>query len=380
MKNTEKMAPAEVADVLVGLSGGYDLPSWVHRDAARLRAHLDALELEHAEEIERWQEASGLERGGDPGGVRPEGLAKYLAKMEAEREESEELNTRQERELDSLRERVQALEAELQDAQNDARTLEAEVVRLLEGEKTWETTATDVAASRKRWVARAQTAETTLAGIRQRAGDVEGAWAAFQGGLSDQDGVRLVAGYILGSDAPAAPSGQEPGCAECPERADFVTLCCKVPRIVPTEMLDNPPAALPEVVARFDAVRTPEPSTAEDFATVRAGISPLAFDDATTVARAQDALLLLERRMGAKDAALRYALTLHHRMPGDVIQRIQAALTDAPEVFTLKEVEGAATMVLEDWQDEWTVGKGVRLLTGRLVALREKVAPGTDKA
>lgn len=47
------------------------------------KATLEALSMAHAT-IEAWQDASGLERGGDPGGVTPEGMRKYWEGVEAE--------------------------------------------------------------------------------------------------------------------------------------------------------------------------------------------------------------------------------------------------------------------------------------------------------
>lgn len=58
-------------------------------DLAAERKRLEALECAVQEERERWQEASGLERGGDPGGVTPEGLAKYIQSIDARAEQAE---------------------------------------------------------------------------------------------------------------------------------------------------------------------------------------------------------------------------------------------------------------------------------------------------
>jgi hypothetical protein len=44
------------------------------------------------------------------------------------------------------------------------------------------------------------------------------------------------------------------------------------------------------------------------------------------------------------------------------------AITDAPAVFTLDEVEEAVGHVLDDWQNEWTVGEGQRRVTFRQAA------------
>lgn len=52
------------------------------RDTARSR-HIAALE-----EIERWKDASGLECGGDPDGVTPDGMRRFWEKVERERDEA----------------------------------------------------------------------------------------------------------------------------------------------------------------------------------------------------------------------------------------------------------------------------------------------------
>lgn len=58
-------------------------------DLAAERKRREALECAVEEERERWQDASGLERGGDPGGVTPEGLAKYIQSIDARAEQAE---------------------------------------------------------------------------------------------------------------------------------------------------------------------------------------------------------------------------------------------------------------------------------------------------
>jgi hypothetical protein len=77
---------------------------------------------------------------------------------------------------------------------------------------------------------------------------------------------------------------------------------------------------------------TTEPTTAEAFATVQQSMEACgAVHDI-----AGRALSLLERRMGAMDAALR-GCRVHLKCTTGCVCDVCAALTDAPPVFTLEE-------------------------------------------
>lgn len=85
-----------------------------------------------------------------------------------------------------------------------------------------------------------------------------------------------------------------------------------------------------------------EPTTAEAFANTRAGLERLAYltNDSGPLAD----LTLLKRRLGAVARALTTALRVAEigdTMSAGQIQALRLALTDAPPVFTLEEVEGA---------------------------------------
>jgi hypothetical protein len=123
-----------------------------------------------------------------------------------------------------------------------------------------------------------------------------------------------------------------------------------------------------------------EPTTAEAFATLEKGMQEwgraLENDPVERKAHAASraALSLLERRMGAMARALqRLEMFLtgptRHDLPS--LDEVRTALTDAPAVFTLDEVEEAVGHVLEDWQNEWTVDEGKRRVRELLTAFRE---------
>lgn len=61
----------------------------LEQELASERKRREAAERERDEERVLWQEASGLECGGDPDGVTPRGLAKYLREVEARAEQAE---------------------------------------------------------------------------------------------------------------------------------------------------------------------------------------------------------------------------------------------------------------------------------------------------
>lgn len=226
-------------------------------------------------------------------------------------------------ERDALRERVKALEA------HDRETRRANT-----------------------WRERADAAESRLAAMRQRAEDAdmleEKAQAAYSecgmGAVVMRRVSLAVARHILGDDAsaPSEMSGLEGEMADTSdmERADYKA----------------PPAR--------DALETPTPpapTTSEAFAATCRPLAVVAHgggistDDAH---RALAALSLLERRMGAQEAAIRRLIrdaerqdsmpetTNEHgermvRVQWVLVESLRAALTDAPPVFTLEEIREA---------------------------------------
>jgi DNA repair exonuclease SbcCD ATPase subunit len=203
-------------------------------------------------------------------------------------------------------------------------------------------------------------AKSHLSAIRQRVGDEAGlktaAWSAYDAGESatTMDMVRSVARYILGGAAPAEPLAQPPQ----------------------TDDL----GAIEQWRENQEAEARAEPTMAEAFATLEKGMQEwgraLENDPVERKAHAASraALSLLERRMGAMARALqRLEMFLtgptRHDLPS--LDEVRTALTDAPAVFTLDEVEEAVGHVLEDWQNEWTVDEGKRRVRELLTAFRE---------
>lgn len=74
---------------------GLSSSEWMMRTAraeaevARLTRERDEADAAHEDERMRWQDESGLECGGDPGGVTPKALGKYLRSLEARAEAAE---------------------------------------------------------------------------------------------------------------------------------------------------------------------------------------------------------------------------------------------------------------------------------------------------
>jgi hypothetical protein len=208
---------------------------------------------------------------------------------------------------------------------------------------------------------RADSAESSLSAIRQRAKDREDLGSIVcdwlhqrteEGGpgTSFADCGARVASFILGDGAPTPES--------------------KADRLLREEQ----EASLESVK------RAAEPTTAEAFATLEKGMQEwgraLENDPVERKAHAASraALSLLERRMGAMARALqRLEMFLtgptRHDLPS--LDEVRTALTDAPAVFTLDEVEEAVGHVLEDWQNEWTVDEGKRRVRELLTAFRE---------
>lgn len=311
----EKMTDEELNRVLESMG-----QHWSMRASASIRAHIAAVTTErdnmHQEAIDA---ISGL-------------LAIVEVLTDDKKEPGLDAARRVVAERDALRERVQALEAEVKEQ----------------------------SARKRQFMQACDRHESRLAAIRRRAGDETAlvrhaeVGAIMGAGSTDWDeeihaevvqrgdaetlrGAALAAARcILGDDArpPAPPEafthekGLDAGVFdEAPEET-------KAERLIREER-----EASAEMVRR-----AAEPTTSDAFATVREYIhGDRTQIDHEDVERASRVLSLLERHMGAQNRALREVLKLHHRMPGDVIKQIQAALDDAPPVFTLEEVEAAMT-------------------------------------
>jgi len=240
----------------------------------------------------------------------------HIAAVEAERDEADSqriaANTTMQsvdNELRALRERVEALETEL----NAARAMAWSAKERGDGFKEWK-----------------DSAESRLAAIRQRAGDEDALAMGASGthpdvfaALTDRERAdwrtvgRNVARYVVGEDA----AGAEAKNPCCDVRGGHIDAC-------------------------YAVTASTEPSTVEAFATLRefvAFVASMAKGHRTTQDDARAALSMLERRMGAMGRALR---EVKHRLQNpitfsgvDAEREIDAALADAPPVFTLEEVE-----------------------------------------
>lgn len=261
-------------------------------------------------------------------------LVDHIAALTAERDEAldraqaaESTATENGEECDALRERVRALEAE-----NEARCAE-------------------------------------MNAIRQRAGDEERirsvSWSAHLGYTTEdkhKSSGMAVARYILGDDAPPSEmdgtpcEGHDIGefCGACgntgidrrggPSEADGLTGEMADTRDLERTDYKAPPAR--------DVVESPtpaEPTTAEAFATARAGIdaaeSPALNTGEKTAARrvGKAALSMLERRLGAMGRAGRAVVDAFSESSATLTQRSEAmdaledVLTDASEVYTRED-------------------------------------------
>lgn len=240
-------------------------------------------------------------------------------------------------ERDALRERVTALEAEV----NEQR------------------------ARKRQFMKACDTYESRLSAIRQRAGE-----CIASGNKSDARAAR----YILGDDAttPSEMDGlrgkmAEPQrCVGC--RAAGVDLCAKCEAeakasqdaMAAAEEMATPDPHDCDPRTFGDVEPPPEPTTAEAFATVRAGRqwwADSAADAPVGVEAWRDLALLslLERRMGAMRRAAELAPHGAHcaflvsaPAPWNCDCWKADALTDAPEVYTREEVESACVAVARE--------------------------------
>jgi hypothetical protein len=232
---------------------------------------------------------------------------------------------------DALRERVKALEAENTQHRTWREVAEA---RAAQAERARDR-AKEAVEQRHRQVL---DAESRLAAIRQRAGALvrDAGRPDALPETTNEHGERMVRVQwalvealrdVLGDDAP--PSEMDGLRGEMAERI------CEHD-VVPCTTC-HPPAS-------------PEPTTAEACATVRAWVEDKTHRAPESWRAATEALSLLERRMGAIVDAARELLetTGDPRYEPDVFVQLRAALTDAPPVFTLEEVRNAGEVVADD--------------------------------
>jgi hypothetical protein len=279
---------------------------------------------------------------------------------------------------DALRERVKALEHDLR-GYEEVLMLAGEALRmdsvtgvaLVEGVRRVVTERDAVDRERNGAALRMETAESRLAAIRDRAGDKRACWEAYMDELCDghrKGAVAAVARFILGDEAP--PSEMDGLRGEMAERI------CEHD-VVPCTTC-HPPAS-------------PEPTTAEACATVRAWVEDKTHRAPESWRAATEALSLLERRMGAmgRAAALaphgaHCAFLVSAPVPWKCDCWKRDALADAPPVFTLEEVRNAGEVVAEDvepgpvaltdgeaeaYASGWA--RGARTVADRLPALRK---------
>jgi hypothetical protein len=221
--------------------------------------------------------------------------------------------------------------------EGEQRRLLAHIAALEAERDEWEEMHAQTAGERDSLREFLQEAESRLAAIRQRAGDmlIPGRAALIAGVTAGA--AQDVARYILGDDAPAPvsePGGVQQEAGTPCEGHDIGEFC----------------GACGNTGVDMRATHS-EPTTAEAFATVRKvlGRYPECQQDEVDDDNAQDALSLLERRIGTMGRAahevVRVALTGPGTIEPDVfkaVQRLELALTDAPPVFTLEEVTGTA--------------------------------------
>lgn len=155
---------------------------------------------------------------------------------------------------------------------------------------------------------------------------------------------------ILGDDAPAPhEEGHVSGCPLREEMTPDGVPCACASIVAMTGMAARVVSSPPPTCATH-----PDPTTAEAFATARAAIdaaeSPALNTGEKTAARrvGKEALSLLERRMGAKESVLRALLSsgvdsqwVEGGRKVGLCAMARSALTDAPPVFTLEEVDAS---------------------------------------
>lgn len=293
-----------------------------HGVADELRAHIAALTAERDEaEKKRGFAESSVKRyekrlGGDlrrwvkddPGALPFNWTPVDVARLQSER--------------DTLRERVTALEAENEAAQatlQDEQAAHAETLERMSAAESGNGGA-DAPSEPLHCCG-------TTTGVHRKGCPTVAALAPL--GMAPPSEMDGLAGEM------AEASEQGPECAVCLERGDFARLCCNGQR--------QQAAPAPTTPAAFATVRR---VLRGRLAVVLKGATPQGPD------AGEVALSLLERRMGAQDAALRKAMAEIEAGDGDPWMTLKAALTDAPPVFTLEEVEAAFfDVVCPDRQD-----------------------------
>lgn len=282
----------------------------------------------------------------------------------------------------ALHERVRALEADLAAIRRE----DAAVTRrrgMLMGEAPiptpdsttagWRDTYRESHRLHQHWARRAEAAESRLSAIRQRAGDTKALVEAHQSGM----GCASVARYIVGDEAEcpqAKPCDPEtPGVYECPAGCACRCHATAPQADAPSEMdgmrgeMAEPETKAERLLreereAEAEMVRkAAEPTVPEAFATVRAQLSSLrgaahvmhelgAESDGSVergATNAERALSLLERSMGAMEAAARSLIAgaKEGRVIVADVNALEAALTGTPPGFTLEEVAHAISSI-----------------------------------
>jgi hypothetical protein len=331
----EKMTDDDVAQALEDVSVPWE------KQAQRIRAHIAALEAER----ERWEQTTMslqnlLKRSGAEVRELTMDRDRLLEQRGAIATNLGEART----ERDALRERVQALELDIEMER-------AECERASDSDDDH--------------LRRLQEAESRLAAIRQRAANTstmaEAAKVRLARGEALSDVVDALARFIVG-DAPEV-------CAETssPCRSGGTTYASEAMG----EDCDN----CGEPLCKHGTI---EPTTVEAFATARDMLLMHYDPDETCMHH----LSLLERRMGAMAQRLNASCPLchgkgeylpscsmcqdstwDHECPGPVKceHETHAALTDAPPVFTLEEVEKA----FNEWKANPTISFSQALVTLR---------------
>jgi polyhydroxyalkanoate synthesis regulator phasin len=369
-----KMTPDEVADLKQELADG----TANNGHLRKALAHIAALEAERDEAL---TQAKGHR------------LAEALARVSRRMREVLEVED-DSRHSPGVVEAAQALVSERNALRERVKALEQENTRLTEHVKAtiggpfgpevvllrddrnlpeWETHAKALEGRVTELHALRREIESRLSAIRQRAGDEAGLWEVFNAEASITEGLRAVARYIVGEDgADISP----PATVE-EARAELEAAGVDVPAF-----LDR----CRETVRRARPA-SPAPTTAEAFATVRTLVTGVPRGAEVSSVEGERLLFLLERRMGAMARAIDEVSVCTTPLRCAVVRggmgdagskpcaacRARAALTDAPPVFTLEEVETVVRGALTD-SGEWApvVDIVMGTIRERLHALRSR--------
>jgi polyhydroxyalkanoate synthesis regulator phasin len=281
-------------------------------------------------------------------------------------------------ERDALRERVKALEQENTRLTEHVKAtiggpFGPEVVLLRDDRNLpeWETHAKALEGRVTELHALRREIESRLSAIRQRAGDEAGLWEVFNAEASITKGLRAVARYIVGEDG-----------AETAQVSEAASPCRSGGTVYSSEAMGEECGNCGEPLCKHSS--TPEPTTAEAFAAVRRlARDPMVLKfSGAACSSAAAAVSLLEHHMGAMARAIDEVSVCTTPLRCAVVRggmgdagskpcaacRARAALTDAPPVFTLKEVETVVRGALTD-SGEWA--PVVDIVMG---AIRERLA------